>query len=98
MARLPFSKVNGLLLNYLAAAFSEGLDKFRDYLTELTFMEEELDHKRLLDIMDSFSKPLHAHLAAEPEALLALSRFSTPENPFDIALIARETGKKAVTL
>lgn len=53
---------------------------------------------RLLEIMASFSKPLYSHLKSEPQALLALSRFSTPERQFDLTKIAVETGKKSVTL
>jgi hypothetical protein len=48
--------------------------------------------------MDSFSGPLYSHLEAEPAALLALSRFSTPKRQFDLTKIGRETGKKSVTL
>ena len=48
--------------------------------------------------MDSFSEPLHSHLASEPQALLALSRFASPERQFDILKIEHEQGKKAVTL
>ncbi len=54
--------------------------------------------KRLLEIMDSFSEPLYTHLAAEPLALLALTRFASPENQFDLVKIEQEQGKKAVTL
>lgn len=48
--------------------------------------------------MDSFSAPLYKHLASEPKVLAALSRFSTPENPIDIAKIALEQGKKQLSL
>lgn len=48
--------------------------------------------------MDSFSEPLYSHLKAEPQALLALSRFTSPERQFDLTKIALETGKKSVTL
>ena len=48
--------------------------------------------------MDSFSEPLYTHLAAEPQALLALSRFASPDRQFDIVKIEHEQGKKAVTL
>lgn len=78
------------------AAFHGGLDEFKTYLTGLKFMEDEFDSKRLLEIMDSFSEPFYSHLVAEPGALLALSRFASPN--FDLAKIARETGKKSVTL
>ena len=47
--------------------------------------------------MESFSKPLYDHLAAEPDSIVALRRFSTPENPIDIVALALETGKKVVT-
>jgi len=48
--------------------------------------------------MDSFSEPLHTHLATEPEAILALSRFASPERRFDLVKIGRETGKKTINL
>jgi hypothetical protein len=60
--------------------------------------ETEFQPVRFLEIMDSFSEPLYSHLKSEPQALLALSRFSTPENQFDLTKIAVETGKKSVTL
>ena len=47
--------------------------------------------------MDSFSQALYTHLVSEPRALLALSRFATPENSFDIAKMALEAGKSSVT-
>ena len=52
---------------------------------------------QLLEIMDAFSGPFYDHLAAEPEAILALSRFSTPENQIDIEKIAHASGKKQMT-
>ena len=52
----------------------------------------------LLGIMDSFSEPLYSHLKSEPQAILALSRFSTAGRKFDLTKIAAETGKKSVTL
>jgi hypothetical protein len=48
--------------------------------------------------MDSFAASLYDHLISEPKTLVALSRFSTPEKPIDIVKIAREQGKKQVTL
>ncbi len=53
---------------------------------------------RLLEIMDSFSEPLYTHLAAEPQALLALSRFASPEKQIDLVKMEAEQGKKVVTL
>jgi hypothetical protein len=79
------------------AAFHSGLEHFKSYLTSLN-SQSGFEPTHLLEIMDSFSEPLYTHLAAEPQALLALSRFSTPERQFDLAQIARETGKKSVTL
>jgi hemerythrin-like domain-containing protein len=91
---------NGVMDNEVDqhAAFCGGLDDFKTYLTGLKFMDEEFDSKRLIEIMDSFLEPLYTHLAAEPDALVALSRFSSLERDFDLAKIAREAGKKSVTL
>ena len=47
--------------------------------------------------MDAFSGPFFDHLAAEPDAILSLSRFYTPENPFDIEKIALASEKKQLT-
>jgi hypothetical protein len=74
------------------------LDAFRDYLSGLKNPEADFKSKRLLDIMDSFSKPLYTHLAAEPQSLLALSRFASPETQFDLLKIEHEEGKKMVNL
>ena len=48
--------------------------------------------------MDSFSEPLYDHLKAEPQSILALARFNTPQRPIDILKMALEAGKKSVTL
>jgi hypothetical protein len=48
--------------------------------------------------MDSFSQSLHSHLASEPKALLALSRFISEDRKFDLAVIGKETGKKTVSM
>lgn len=82
----------------ITAAFHAGLKSFKDYLVDLKMREAHFDPKRLLEIMDSFSEPLYSHLKAEPQALLALSRFSSPERQFNLEQIARVTGKKSVTL
>lgn len=47
--------------------------------------------------MKSFSEPLYSHLQSEPEALLSISKYSTPENPIDLAQMALEAGKKGTT-
>jgi hypothetical protein len=64
---------------------------------DVTDNKLSLDATKLLEIMDSFSTPMHAHLTSEPQSLLALSRFSTPEKPIDLAAIALAQGKKSVT-
>ncbi|KAH7364479.1 hypothetical protein BKA65DRAFT_491453 [Rhexocercosporidium sp. MPI-PUGE-AT-0058] len=48
--------------------------------------------------MDAFSQPLYSHLASEPQAILALSRFASSKQQFDLMAIEREEGKKAVSL
>jgi hypothetical protein len=73
------------------------LKSFRDYLIGLSNPQADFNPPRLLEIMDSFSEPLYSHLKAEPQALLALSRFSSPERQFDLTKIALEAGKKSVT-
>jgi hypothetical protein len=80
------------------AAFHTDLKTFKDYLSSLKNPASEFSSERLLEIMDSFSEPLYAHLAAEPQALLALSRFASPDRQFDLIQIERDQGKKAVTL
>jgi hypothetical protein len=67
-------------------------------LSNLQDPASEFKPKRLLEIMDSFSDSLYTHLAAEPQALLALSRFASPDRQFDLVKIEQEQGKKAVTL
>jgi len=80
------------------AAFHAGLKTFKDYFSGLKSRESDFKSTRLLEIMDSFSEPLYTHLVAEPQALLALSRFASPDRKFDIVKIEQEQGKKAVTL
>jgi hypothetical protein len=91
-------KTRFTLLTSAAAAFHAGLKSFKDYLTSLKSPASDFKPKKLLEVMDSFSEPLYTHLAAEPQALLALSRFASPERQFDITKIEKEQGKKAVTL
>lgn len=79
------------------ASFHAGLKSFKDYLSTLR-SPTELKPAKLLSIMDSFSQPLYSHLASEPQAILALSRFASPERHFDLMKIEQEEGKKAVNL
>lgn len=79
------------------AAFHSGLETFKTYLSNVTNHELVFQPAKLLEIMDSFSEPLYTHLASEPQSLLALSRFSTPEKPLDLVKMALEAGKKSVT-
>ncbi|MCJ1379737.1 hypothetical protein MMC17_002840 [Xylographa soralifera] len=76
------------------AAFHDGLERFKSYLVE---KGSQFSSTELLAIMDSFSEPLYSHLKAEPQQILALSRFSTPQSPIDIVAMAVEAGKKSVT-
>ncbi|KAH6666557.1 hypothetical protein B0J14DRAFT_193954 [Halenospora varia] len=80
------------------AAFHAGLKSFKTYLTGLTNPSRDFDPTQLRGIMDGFSEPLYRHLEAEPQALLALSRFHSSTSDFDLVTIAKETGKKAVSL
>ena len=80
------------------AAFHNGLNQFKAYLISLAGKESDFSASRLIEIMESFATPLYEHLAAEPEAIVALARFSTPEKPIDIEALALETGKKMVNL
>jgi len=84
-----------LITNLSTAAFHDGLERFKSYLLEkgLHFSPMEL-----IAIMDSFSEPLYTHLKAETPAILALSRFNTPQRPIDIVAMALEAGKKSVTV
>jgi hypothetical protein len=73
------------------------MDTFKNYLVGLKGKEREFSSKQLIEIMDSFSQPLYAHLSEELDAIVNLSRFSTTENPIDIVAIALKVGKQAVT-
>jgi hypothetical protein len=74
------------------------MENLYSYLTKISSCESEFRSQELLDILDSFSEPLYSHLSSEIESLLALSRFSTPEKPFDLVKMALEAGKKSVTM
>jgi len=78
--------------------FHAGLKALKDYLTSIKNPSSDFTPKRLLEIMDSFSQPLYTHLASEPQAILALSSFESPERQFDLVKIEQEEGKKAITL
>lgn len=90
----PVSQTSPLLM-YFSATFHAGLKSFNNYLSSLQ-SPTDLKPTQLLSIMDSFSQPLHSHLASEPQAILALSRFASPERQFDLIKIEQEEGKKAV--
>jgi hypothetical protein len=92
------TKAGAVALTSNAAAFHAGLKNFKDYFAILKNAESDFKPTSLLEIMDSFSEPLYTHLAAEPQALLALSRFASPDKQFDLVQIEREQGKKAVNL
>lgn len=73
------------------------MEAFKDYLVGLKGKQEQFSSTRLIEIMDSFSQPLYTHLAEELDAIVNLSRFSTPEKPIDIVAIALRVGKQTVT-
>ncbi|KAK2599239.1 hypothetical protein N8I77_011009 [Diaporthe amygdali] len=77
------------------AAFHGGMARFKAYLQKegANFSAVEL-----IAIMDSFKDPLYSHLKAEPPSIVALSKYSTPENPIDILGIANAAGKKQLSL
>lgn len=77
------------------AAFHDGLKQFKDYLVE---EGSQFSGDELIRIMDSFMDPLYSHLKAEPDAIVALSKHDTPENPIDILSIADAAGKKQLSL
>lgn len=85
------------MIKLCLAAFHDGLESFKNYLSGLIDCKE-FQAAKLLEIMDSFREPLYAHLISEPKSLLALSRFSSPEKPIDLLKLAIDTGKKSVTL
>ncbi|KAM0127325.1 hypothetical protein ACHAP3_008893 [Botrytis cinerea] len=89
------SKKEEELSNKVAAAFHDGLERFKSYLQEKrpSFLSEEL-----IQIMDSFSEPLYSHLKEEPQIIADLSQYNTPETPIDILAIAAEAGKKQVNI
>ncbi|KAI9783036.1 MAG: hypothetical protein M1816_001613 [Peltula sp. TS41687] len=79
------------------AAFHKGLEAFKTYLVNLADHESDFSSAKLIAIMNSFSEPLYSHLRSEPEVLLALSRFSTPERPIDLVEIGSTAGKQSLT-
>lgn len=83
--RKSATKAGAVALTSNAAAFHAGLKSFKDYFATLKNPESDFKPTSLLKIMDSFSEPLYTHLAAEPQALLALSRFASPDKQFDLS-------------
>ncbi|KAM7215259.1 iron-sulfur cluster repair protein DnrN [Rhypophila decipiens] len=77
-------------------AFQGGLDKFKTYLLDKG--AGGFSAAELIGIMDEFKDPLYRHLKAEPPAIVALAKYSTPDNPIDILGIADVAGKKQVSL
>jgi hypothetical protein len=74
------------------------MDAYKSYLIGLQGKEDQFSSTSLLEIMDSFSELLYTHLTEELDAIVNLSRFSTPEKPIDIVAIALKVGKQTVTL
>ncbi|KAI1180187.1 hypothetical protein F4777DRAFT_364419 [Nemania sp. FL0916] len=77
------------------AKFYGGMARMKAYLQHTG---AKFDADELLAIMDSFKGALHAHLTAEPPAIVALRQYSTAERPIDILGLAEAAGRKQVTL
>ena len=71
-------------------AFQTGLQRFKAYLQDAG---AGFGSGELIRIMDSFKEPLHKHLSSEPGEIVALAKYSTPENPIDVLAIADAAGK-----
>jgi hypothetical protein len=56
------------------------------------------DGKELIGILDSFSQALYEHLREEPDQIVSLAKWSTPEKPVDIIKLALDAGKKQVSM
>jgi hypothetical protein len=83
------------LSDEFVAAFHDGLESFKNYLLD---KGAEFSSTELIAIMDSFSERLYNHLKEEPETIMNLSQFNTPETPIDILAIAAAAGKKQINL
>lgn len=70
-------------------AFYGGMQKMKEYLLENA---AHFSGAELVETMDSFKEPLHSHLKAEPYAIVALAKYSTPDHPIDILAIAKALG------
>lgn len=71
-------------------AFQGGLQRFKKYLED---KGADFSAAELIALMDEFKEPLHSHLKAEPPAIVALAKYSTPEKPIDILGIADAAGE-----
>ncbi|KAK0721227.1 hypothetical protein B0T21DRAFT_337901 [Apiosordaria backusii] len=76
-------------------AFQGGLQKFKQYLQD---KGADWKSNELIVIMNEFKDAFHSHLKAEPPAIVALAKYSTPEKPIDILGIADAGGKKQLSL
>lgn len=80
------------------------MERFKTYLLSLkggaagAGAGAEFSASELLAIMDSFKDLLHAHLEAEPPAIVALAQHSTRERPIDILAIADGAGRAQIGL
>ena len=78
------------------AALYDGLKRFGRYLRTPKGQKFESNHLVFLEIIESFSVPLYAHLSSEPQFLLVLSCFSTVGQPIDLEKLTLTEGKKSV--
>jgi len=90
-----------LLISFLTleqkVAIHEGVESLRSYLRSLS-SPAALVPSKLLSILDSFSAPLHSHLASEPQTLAGLSRFAPAFEAANTTLVevSLAEGKKAM--
>lgn len=75
--------------------FHGGMENFKRYLLDKA---DDFKSNELIAIMDSFKEPLWNHLKAEPPAIVALAKHSTPDTPIPILEIANAAGKPSLTL
>lgn len=75
----------------LAAAFSDGLKRFKDYVDTCLSDRSQYTGAELTKIMDSFGEVLTIHLAHEPPKLASLGQYD-----FDIKALAEKTASHSM--
>lgn len=85
----------GLFTTFRPAVFHDGLERFRAYLLKAG---AGFSPSELITTMDSFKDLPHAHLKAEPPAIVALAKHSSREHSIDILAIADAAGRAQIGL